>query len=319
MKKLGNKVIKALGRITALLILCTAAILLYPKYSEHLGLEEKVNEFATSREVETTVVEESAEVVPEEHLESKEESEEIEIDTLSKHQQDEIHDAFLNIISTMHYDEQDVLFYTIKTIDNNDFYAFQIIDPEDNTFEYLLLSDVNTGKLYWCDNNDDLGYAYPSDVLYATNKDGNKEVDYEDKAWKPVFKSYMKAMLENMDNDEASSYVDTSYFYETRMSEKDREHYAEDTLKYQEELIKSVKELADLKEKGRILSYSANYKIVESEEMVDESGESWMDVYIHVTLSAEKKDEIEEEDLYYMASLYWYDYGWRIATFNTDY
>lgn len=319
MKKLGNKIIKVLGVTTALLILGTAAILLYPNYAEQLGLEEKVNELSAKLE-ETTVLEEATEVSteiqwePVEEVVSKEDT-----DSLSKSQQDEIHNAFLNIINTMHYDDQDVLFYGLKNIDGVNFYAFQILDPEGNTFEYLLLSDAKTGSLYWCDSNDDLGYAYASDVLYSTKVEGVKDADYEDKTWKPVFKGYMDAMLVKMDNDEATKYVDTSYFYEERMSEKAREHYAEDTPKYQEELIQSVKELAELKEKGRIISYSAKYKIVESEEMVDEHGGSWMDVYIHVTLSAEKKDVIEEEDLYYMASLYWYDYGWRIATFNTDY
>lgn len=317
MKKLGKAVGRFLTVIIALLVLGTVGILLYPKYGEQLGLEEKVAEiFPDSTEVaeDETVTDEKTEVSTEEHWEASTEEKTVDKPKLSRKQQEEIHRAYENIIKTMGYDKDAVLFYDRKTINNKDYWAFQIIDGEGNTFEYLLLSEINTNILYWCDSDNQIGQARSTDVLYSSNPEGKEEVSYKDDTWEDVFKAYMTALLENANLEEAESYRDSSYYYKARVSEIERKKNVEEAFENQKALVDALKEMQKQKETGRLLSIDAKYEVLEQEEMEDEEGASWIDISVHVKLLGEKRDEIQQEDFYYIVSLRRYDYGWRVAT-----
>lgn len=325
MKKLGKGIIKIFCFLTVLLILVTAGLLLYPKYSEKLGLEEKVNEILKDKEQESeetasavlNEAETQTESETEEHWEqSTEADKKEEFPQLTKAQQDDIHNAYLNILSTMGYHDDAVLFYEIKKIGDKDYYAFQVLDGERNAFEYLLLSEINTKTLYWCDSNGSLGNARPTDVLYTSNKPGKINVAYDDRDWKTVLNGYMSALLEKRNLEEAEGYRDDSYFYATAMSEKERKKNIDEAVDCQKELVDEVQQLQNQKDKGQLLSCKTDYKILKEGEREDAEGAVWKEVTIQVTLSGEKEKEIEQEDYSYLVSLRRYDYGWRIATLN---
>ena len=313
MKKAGNTIIKIFCGLTVILIIITAGILLYPKYAEKLGLEDRVQDFCS--ETEQTTEEMTEETSQEEMQEPvKELPVETEKPELSGEQQDAIHEAYKNIIQTMQYDEESVLFYKIMEVNDRSYYAFQIIDGEGDTFEYLLLSDTENRKLYWCDSNNQLGDARSTDVLYSADREGKVEAAYEDDSWEKVLEGYMKALLEQKDLELAESYVDFSYYYKTRMSEKERKKNIEGAIANQGKLVGLLKDLDQQKEDGKLLKYDVIRKTEKTEEMADEEGATWMDVSVHVTLSEEKRDRIEKEELHYLVSLRRYPYGWRVAT-----
>lgn len=338
MKKIGRFIQKILGFIIILLILGTICIFVYPQIKDKTEVDDKVVAFLTER---APSAEEGGEVGTEGTSDSVSgnsvsentiivetvlPSEEVEVvykddsraQTWSDEDKRALKSAYNMVLRMMGLSSDNLLFYEMKQIDNEEYYSFQVVDDFGGAYEDLLLYHAADNSVYWDNAKGNLVRAYSTDPIFSGKVPGIKEVDYEDNSWEKVLNGYMDAMLKDRDGDKASTYVDSSCYYLANLPEYQRNSFVDATIDNQRELIEEIQAIEDRKTSKKLDSYSCDYEIYDKEKYIDEYDMDWVDAYIVVDIDTSKNGEKEAYSGYYCVHLREYEYGWRVAAFTKE-
>lgn len=330
MKKIGRFIQKILGIIIFLLILFTIGIFVYPKIADKTEADDKIVSFLADKvtptveggEVSTedgyTVSQNEIEIIlPEEEVEVEYQDSYL-VQTLSDSEKKAIRTAYNTVLHKMGITSDNLRFYEIKNYDGQDYYTFQVVDDFGGAYYDLLFYDPDNHNVYWHDENGYLDRAYSTDSIFSGTVPGNKDVAYEDDSWEKVFTGYMNAILNECDDEKASTYVDSSCYYLAKLSEMNRDSFVDATQKNQTFLIEEGESLAERKNSKKIDKYDWNYEIYDSESYIDEYDMDWKEIHIALDLDVTAHNETEHYGDYYCVHLREYEYGWRVAALTKE-
>ena len=340
MKKIGRFIQKILFIIIFLLILATIGIFLYPKIADKTKIDDKVVSFLANKtsptieggEVgaegsdETSTHEDSnlsenetfSEIIsPEKEVEVKYKDSYL-VQTLSDEEKKELKTAYNSVLHKMGLTSDNLRFYEMKTYDGQDYYAFQVVDDFGGAYHDLLFYNPDNYNVYWHDEDGYLDRAYSTDSIFSGSIPGNKDVAYEDDSWEKVFTGYMNAILNECDDEKATTYVDSSCYYLAALSEMNRDGFVDATKENQIFLIEEGESLAERKKSKKIDKYDWDYEIYETESYIDEYDMDWKELHIALDLDVTAHKETEHFGEYYCVYLREYEYGWRVAAFTKE-
>ncbi len=330
MKKIGRFIQKILGIIIFLLILFTIGIFVYPKIADKTEADDKIVSFLADKvtptveggEVSTedgyTVSQNEIEIIlPEEEVEVEYQDSYL-VQTLSDSEKKAIRTAYNTVLHKMGITSDNLRFYEIKNYDGQDYYTFQVVDDFGGAYHDLLFYNPNNYNVYWHNEDGYLDRAYSTDSIFSGTVPGNKDVAYEDDSWEKVFTGYMNAILNECDDEKASTYVDSSCYYLAKLSEMNRDSFVDATQKNQTFLIEEGESLAERKNSKKIDKYDWNYEIYDSESYIDEYDMDWKEIHIALDLDVTAHNETEHYGDYYCVHLREYEYGWRVAAFTKE-
>ena len=332
MKTIGRFIQKILGIIIFLLILFTIGIFIYPKISDKTEADDKIVSFLAEK---VTPMAEGGEVGVEEGFTVSENEisseiilpeKEVEVEykdtylvqTLSDEEKKTLKTAYNTVLHKMGLTSDNLRFYEMKTYDGVDYYAFQVVDDFGGAYHDLLFYNPNNHNVYWHDEDGYLDRAYSTDSIFSGTVPGNKDVAYEDDSWEKVFTGYMNAILNECDDEKASTYVDSSCYYLAKLSEMNRDSFVDATQKNQTFLIEEGESLAERKNSKKIDKYDWNYEIYDSESYIDEYDMDWKEIHIALDLDVTAHNETEHYGDYYCVHLREYEYGWRVAALTKE-
>ena len=338
MKKIGRFIQKILGVIIFLLILGTIGIFVYPKFADQTDVDDKVvnflaertsptvegGEVGTESSTETNTEEGSIEdeissevILPEKEVEVQYKDSYL-VQTLSDEEKKALKTAYNTVLHKMGLSSNNLRYYEMKTYDGEDYYAFQVVDDFGGAYQDLLLYNPANNNTYWHDEDGYLDRAYSTDSIFSGTVAGNKEVEYEDDSWEKVFTGYMNAILNERDEDKASTYVDSSCYYLAKLSEMNRDSFVDATKENQTFLIEEGESLEERKKSKKIDKYEWDYEIYDSEDYIDEYDMDWKEIHIALDLDVTAHEENEHFGEYYCVYLREYEYGWRVAAFTKE-
>lgn len=328
MKKIGRFIQKIAFILIFLLILCTIAIFLYPKIADKTNVDDQIVQFlstqASSTENETPEISTISEndLVVEDSL-TEEESTAVYEDsylaqTLSDEEKKAINTAYNTVLHKMQLHSDNLRFYETKDYDGTDYYTFQVLDDFGGAYPDLLYYNPSNYNVYWHNEDGFLARANSTDSIFSGTVAGNKDVTYEDNTWEKVFNGYMQALLTDCSEEKASSYVDSSCYYLAKLSEANRDTFVDATKENQTFLIEKGESLQDRKDSKKIDSYKWEYRILSSEEYIDEYDMDWKEVHISVDLDVTAHKQTDQYRDYYCVHLREYEYGWRIAALTKE-
>ncbi len=328
MKKIGRFIQKIAFILIFLLILCTIAIFLYPKIADKTNVDDQIVQFlstqASSTEseapeiitisendpfIEESPAEEDSTVVYEDSYLAQ---------TLSDEEKKAINTAYNTVLHKMQLHPDNLRFYETKDYDGTDYYTFQVLDDFGGAYPDLLYYNPSNYNVYWHNEDGFLARANSTDSIFSGTVAGNKDVTYEDNTWEKVFNGYMQALLTDCSEEKASSYVDSSCYYLAKLSEANRDTFVDATKENQTFLIEKGESLQDRKDSKKIDSYKWEYRILSSEEYIDEYDMDWKEVHISVDLDVTAHKQTDQYRDYYCVHLREYEYGWRIAALTKE-
>ena len=340
MKKIGRFIQKILGIIILLLILGTIGIFVYPKIADKTDWDDKIVNFLakqTSQTVEggevgtngfdeTSTKEDAAlsenksssdVILPEKEVEVEYKDSYL-AQTLSDEEKKALKTAYNTVLHKMGITSDNLRFYEMKTYDDQDYYAFQVVDDFGGAYHDLLFYNPDNYNVYWHDEDGYLDRAYSTDSIFSGTVAGNKDVKYEDDSWEKVFTGYMNAILNERDEEKASSYVDSSCYYLAALSEMNRDSFVDATKENQTFLIEEGESLEERIKSKKIDKYNWDYEIYDSESYIDEYDMDWKELHIALDLDVTAHKETEHFGEYYCVYLREYEYGWRVAAFTKE-
>lgn len=335
MKKIGRIIQKILGVVIILLILGTIGIFVYPKVADQTEVDDKVVDFLAER---TSGNIEGGEVGTEDSISDNNLSEyeivsdvilpkeEVEVQykdsylvqTWSDEDKKALRTAYNTVLHKMGLKSDNVRFYEMMNMDDTEYYAFQILDDFGDAYQDLLLYNPDNNNVYWHDEDGYLDRAYSTDSIFSGTVAGNKDVEYEDDSWEKVFTGYLYAILNERDDEKATTYVDSSCYYLAKLSEMNRDSFVDATKENQAFLIEKGDSLAEQKKSKKIDKYEWDYDIYDTEDYIDEYDMDWKEVHITLDLDVTAHKETEHYGEFYCVYLREYEYGWRVAAFTKE-